>query len=375
MLNWKKIAAAGVLIMAASGGALAADRTIVILQSLTGVGGFVGAPATEGMKYAADEINATGFLGADKLKVIVADDASDKGQATAAVTRYAQDPSILAILGPTISSSDIPAAAVANDVKIPLFTMTLATDVLKAGPWSFISAAQTPDITMPILGDYALNTMKVKSCALVSLSDNQAYVDLAATFRAYVEPKGMKFTDFTGVKSADSDFSAISTRIVAENPECVLLFTTAPVAANLVIQLKQAGLDPKTKFLGQTALSSPAPVQIGGAAVEGVVFNADWAPGGSSAMGKAFAAGFKKAKNVDADNWNALGYSYMYVLATAIKNAGANPTRASILDALTHTKDVPIAAGNGTYTLDANRIPHYGVAFLTVKNGAFVPVQ
>ena len=45
----------------ASHAALAADRKIVILQALTGGAAFVGVPASDGMKFAADELNAKIF--------------------------------------------------------------------------------------------------------------------------------------------------------------------------------------------------------------------------------------------------------------------------------------------------------------------------
>ena len=131
-----------------SQGAQAADRKIVILQALTGGAAFVGVPASEGMKFAADELNAKNFLGADKIVVEVADSASARPQAMAAVTRYAADPSVLFILGPTTAPEAIPSAGVANDAKIGMKAMTNAVALLNAGPWGFISA-QPPVITMP----------------------------------------------------------------------------------------------------------------------------------------------------------------------------------------------------------------------------------
>ena len=358
----------------ASHSLLAADRTIVVLQALTGGAAFVGVPAVEGMKYAAEELNAKGFLGADKINVIVVDSATDRGQAMAAVTRYANDPNVLAILGPTTAPESIPSAAIANEIKVPMMAMTNAVAVLKAGPWSFISA-QTGDVTMPLLGDYAMNTLKVKSCASVNFADNEAYVDLAKLFRAHTEPKGLKFVESIGIKGSDTDFSAISTRIVAAKPDCVLFFTLGPVAANLMIQLRQAGIDPNVKFIGQTGIASPQLVKIGGAAVEGVVFNSDWTPGGSTPATKAFAEGYKKSRGTDADNWAALGYTYMSVMAHAVKAAGPNPTREKVRDALTKSKNVPVMAGAGLYSFDENRMPRYGSSFLTVKNGQFVGIQ
>jgi branched-chain amino acid transport system substrate-binding protein len=352
--------------------ALAADRTIVVLQAMTGGAAFVGVPAVEGMKLAAAELNAKNFLGADKLNIIVVDSATDRGQAMAAVTRYANDPNVLAILGPTTAPEAVPSASVANDLKIPMMPMTNAAAVLKVGPWSFISA-QTAETTMPILGDYVVNNLKVKSCAAIHFSDNEAYVDLARLFRAHTEPKGLKFVEYIGVRSNDTDFSAVSTRVVAAKPECVLFFTLGPVAANLAIQLRQAGLPSSVKLVGQTGVASPQLVKIGGAAVEGLVFNSDWTPGGSTPMGKAFAESYKKTTGKDADNWAALGYSYMTVMATAVKNAGPNPTREKVRDALTNTRNVPVPVGAGAYSFEpGSRLPRYGNAFLTIRNGEFV---
>ena len=96
----------------------AADRKIVILQALTGGAAFVGVPASEGMKFAADELNARNFLGGDKIVYEVADSASARPQAMAAVTRYAADPNVLFILGPTTAPESIPSAGVANDARI-----------------------------------------------------------------------------------------------------------------------------------------------------------------------------------------------------------------------------------------------------------------
>ena len=349
----------------------AADRKIVILQALTGGAAFVGVPASEGMKFAAEEMNARNFLGSgDKIVVEVADSASARPQAMAAVTRYAADPSVLFILGPTTAPESIPSASVANDAKIGMKAMTNAVALLAAGPWGFISA-QPPSITMPQLGDYAVDIAKVKSCATIRFTDNEAYVDLERMFVEHTEKRGMKFVDRTGIKQADSDFSAIATRIVAAKPDCVMLFTLGPSAANLAIQLKQAGLPANVKLIGQTGLSSPQLVSIGGAAVEGLVFNSDWTPGGNTPAAQAFAAAYKAKTGKDADNWAALGYSYMTVVAHAIKAASPNPTRERIRDALAKTKDVPVVVGTGKYSY-VDRIPTYGSVFLMVKDGKFV---
>ena len=351
--------------------AQAADRKIIIMQALTGGAAFVGVPTADGMKFAADELNARNFLGnGDKIVYEVVDSASARAQAMAGVTRYAADPSVLFILGPTTAVEAIPAAGVANDAKIGVKGLTNAVGMLNAGPWAFIST-QPPSITMPLLGDYAMDVAKVKACATIRFTDNEAYVDTERIFVEHVEKRGMKIVDRSGVKQADTDFSTIATRIVAAKPDCVMLFTLGPTAANLAIQLKQAGLPPNVRLLSQTGVASPQLLQIGGAAIEGLTFNSDWIPGGDTPMAKAFANAYKAKFGKDADQWAAIGYSLMNVLGSAIKAAGANPTRESVRDAMNKTKDVPVVIGAGKYSY-VNRIPTYGTSFLTIKDGKFV---
>ncbi len=366
--KWVGLAVAAGFAVAATT-ANAADRKIIVLQAVTGVASFFGVPVTEGIKFGLDELNAKGFLGADKIVYEVVDTNSGRAQAMAAVTRYAADPNVLMILGPSTAVEGIPASDVANDAKIPMKAMTVATGVLRAGSWSFISP-QPPQITMPQLADYAIDVSKVKSCATIRFADNEAYVDMEKYFVEHAEKRGMKFVDRSGIKVADSDFSAVSTRIVAAKPECIVLFTLGPSAANLIIQLKSAGLPASTKILGQTGLASPQLIQIGGTAVEGVIFNSDWTPGGSTPAGKAFSEAFKAKTGKDADSFAALGYSYVQVVGNAIKAASPNPTREKIRDALQKTKDVPVVVGTGKYSY-IDRFPSYGSVFLQVKGGKF----
>jgi branched-chain amino acid transport system substrate-binding protein len=365
-------ASAALVLATAATGAFAADRTVAVLQSLTGPAAFAGTAAVEGVKFAVDEVNATNFLGADKMKIFIDDDGTDRNQTTTAINRYARDPSILMVIGPTSAASALPAAAIANEQKLAIFSMTPASSVAKSGPYGFI-ATQPAEATMPVLGQFMLNDLKLKNCALVSIIDNEAYTLLTSNFRAYVEPRGMKFVDFAGVKSADSDFSAIATRIVQTKPECIFMVTTPEIGSNLTIQLKQAGLDPKVRLIGHTAFSSPALIKLGGAAVEGFIFYADWAPGGGTASAKAFAEAYKKAKGEEPGNFQAIGYNFVWVVAHAIKNAGPNPTRETVRNALAELKDVPTVLGSGKFTM-VDRMPTYGVNWLTVKDGKVVPL-
>jgi branched-chain amino acid transport system substrate-binding protein len=357
--------------LSAAGSVLAQENTIVILQAQTGVGAFAGAGAAAGAKYAADELIAKGFFDPLKIRVVVEDDASDRNQATSAFSRYARDPRVLMVLGPTIGPTAIAAGAVANEHKLAMMPLTNTPTVLATGPFSFLGS-QPASVTVPHIAKYAYDKMGARNCHIMSLSDNEAYVQWSKSFREEFGKLGGTIVSEAAVKSSETDFSAISTRLVSAKPECIFFATNAVVGANLTLQMHQAGISKNTRFIGQTGLSSPDLIKIAGAAVEGLVLAADWYPGGSNDMGRALSANYKRDKGVEVDNWIAMGYSFMQVAAHAVKNAGANPTRESVRDALAKTKDVPIVIGSGKYSYIGDRMPEYGVTFLKVSNGKFV---
>lgn len=357
---------------ATSYAAAAADYTVVVMQSLTGSAAFVGVPAKDGMLLAADEINRNQELGAgNTLKVLVADDAGDRAQALQLFTRYARDPNVLMILGPTSGAVAMTAAHAANDLKLPMLTTTNALEVIKAGPWSNI-LTQPAMVTIPVLASYAADKMKAKNCTVIGISDIEAYMTMQKTFESEVKARGVRIGAVEAIKGTDSDFSALATKVASRDQDCVFISATAPQAANIIIQLRQAGLAPQTRIIGHTTLASPDFVKRGGKAVEGVYFIGDWVPGGTDEFSRAFATAFKARHNVDAEQWAATGYSGMRIAATALKAAGPVPTRDTVRAALSQTKDVQVVVGTGRYSYNDQRIPRTGMNVLVVKNGQFV---
>ncbi|UUZ62814.1 ABC transporter substrate-binding protein [Polaromonas sp. P1-6] len=344
-----------------------------MLQSITGGAAFIGAQYKDGALLAAEEINRKQELGAgNTLKVTVADDSTDRAQTLALIKRYASDPSVLMILGPTSGAVAVAGAQAANDLKVPLLATSNSTDVLKAGPWSYI-LTQPGTTTLPFIANYAVEKLQVKNCTVIGIHDVEIYVSMQKVFEDVVKSRGTKIGSVEAIKGSDSDFSALATKVVGRDQDCVFISATAPQAANIIIQLRQAGLDPKTRIMGHNALSSPQFVDRGGKAVEGVYLIGDWVPGGSDDFSRAFNTSYKTKYNSEADNWAAVGYGGMRVAVAALKAAGPNPTRDAVRQAMAKTKDVPVAVGQGKYSLNAERVPFSGMRVLQIKDGKFVP--
>ena len=350
----------------------AAEHSVLVMQALTGPSAFVGVSVRDGMLLAIEESNKKQELGAgNSLKAITADDASDRNQTITLLQRHAADPSVLMVMGPTSGAAAVAGANAANDLKIPLMSTTNSFDVLKAGPWSHI-LTQPPAVSLPHIVKYAVDKLQIKNCTLIGIHDIEIYTLMQKQFEDGVKARGVRIDSVEAIKSSDADFSALATKVVSKDQDCVFVSATAPQGANIILQLRQAGLDPKVKILGHVTMTSPQFVQRGGAAVEGVYVMGDWLVGGRDDAGRAFARDFKAKYKNEADGWNAVGYSAMRVAITAIKNAGPNPSREAVRAAIAKTKDVPVVVGSGKYSFDEQRVPTYGMNVLQVKGGQFV---
>ncbi|SPJ25406.1 ABC transporter substrate-binding protein [Palleronia abyssalis] len=359
-------------IVATTAAAQAEDYKIVILQSQTGAAAFIGAPLSEGARLAADELNEAGFFGeGNKLVYEAADDATDRTQTMSLMTRYTADPDVLTIMGPTSSAVAGSAAQMAQERETHLFATGNSTEVLDAGKWGSIFT-QPYYVTTPAIGDYAIETLGVTKCVTIGIKEVEAYVALTRDFEEYMTENGVELLSSEGVSVNDSDFSSLATKLAGGDQDCIYISAPGAQGGNIVLQLKQAGLDPSVKIMGHTAFASAAYVEKGGGAVEGTYLMSDWVPGGSSEMGKEFAAHYQETYGKEADNWAAIGYSAMHVLANAMKAAGPNPTRESFNAAVNDVRDVEIVIGDLSFSYDDERVPHYGMNVLTVEDGEFV---
>lgn len=350
----------------------AEEYHISVVQSLTGPVAFIGAPMADGIVMAIDEINEKQLLGpGNVIKYTMGDDAGDRSQAITLLKRAAVDGRNLLMIGPTSGGIAVAVANAANDEKMPIYTTGAVRDVLKAGPWSNI-ISNLPDIAITHIAKYTVDTLKAKKCNIITILDNEAYISLAKGFQDYVEKHGVEVVSYEGIRQSETDFAALSHKMVQHPADCLFISAPPNAAANLIIQLKQAGLSPDTRIIGHNAFANQDMIRAGGPAVEGVYLMGDWNPSSSQEAARAFIESHKKKFGREPDNSAPTGYSAMMVVADALRRAGPSPTRQSVRDALVAAKDVDVIIGKGKYSFNEDRIPSYEMNILTIKDGKFL---
>ena len=373
MITRRTALAASAATLATRARAQAADIPIGVPMALTGPYAFVGVPIRNGIVTALEQANAEGKLWG-KIRIIEADDNSDKGQAVTLTNRMATVDKVLMILGPTSSIEGTAAAPVANDLKVPMFTSAVSADVLKAGPWSFKVTSSPADI-MAELGAYAAKTLAVKKAVFVFNRDNDGFVAQKNATRDVMKAAGVAVLGEEGILGSDTDFVALATKLADSGADCIFIASPAEQGANLLIQARQAGLPDSVKVIAPPSMASANFIKAGGKAVEGAVVVADYFEGSDTPLNKAFVATYRAKYKQAPDNWAAVGYALGSLAVDVLKAAGPGADRERVRVAFASIKDTPTVLGAGTYRFDENRAPHYGAAIITVKNGVFVAIR
>jgi branched-chain amino acid transport system substrate-binding protein len=350
------------------------DITVGVFNATTGVYAFGGVPIQNGMKLALEEANAQGLPGGNKFKIFEGDTAGDKGQAINLLNQFAKRDNAMIILGPTVSAEALAVGPVANELKVPMLAIGSSPGIPATGPWAFKIQATPADI-MGFLGKLAVEKLGIKRVILLHDQSNDGYVGQKNALGEYFKQAGTTIVADEKFVSSESNFLALATKMASLQTDGIFIAAPAEVGANLILQMRQAGLDAKVKFIAPSTFGSLNFIKAGGKAVEGTYIVSDYSPNNPSPMNVAFVKAYQARYNGVPDNWAAMGYAVGQVAVQAVKNAGPNPDRTKIRDELAKLNKVPMVLGNGTWTVDANRSPTYGGVLLQVKDGNFVTVQ
>ncbi len=353
--------------------AKADDVKIAAILSTTGTYAFVGVPLVNGIKMADEEMKAAGAYGPHTVTITYDDNRSDRQEAISLLTRRTQTDNADMILGPISSAEAMATGPVAVQLSVPMFTVAMTTEVLPLGQWIFKST-ETATTYMPPLANYIGEKLKPANCYLVSILDNPGYIIQKDVFRDTLKGLGVEILADEGILATDTDFTALSTKIVDADPKCLFVTTPPQQAANIILQAKQAGLSPDTIVAGDTGLGSAQFIDAAGAAGDGTLFPAIFVASFSDAT-KDFAKRYQEKYGIAPDHWAATGYSMVQIIAAAVNSIKGDVTRENLREALTATKDVPILMGSGKMTFGEGRVPKHGSIVMRVKGGSWEAVE
>jgi branched-chain amino acid transport system substrate-binding protein len=349
---------------------LPAEIKVGAVETLTGDNSAYGLSIRKGLELALSEINAGSFLGAAKIRLLFMDDKADKQEGISVFTRLIDDEKVSAIIGPTLSSTAFAADPIAQKAGVPVLgTSNTATGITAMGNFIFRDSLLQSGVVPGTLAAAAAKFHPQKA-ALLYESTNEFSKSEAEVFKAALQKLGIQLVATESYSKGDSDFRTQLGKLNARRPDIYVMSSLVGEAIPVLQQAREIGIT--QPIVGGNGFNSPAVIKNAKIAAEGLIVGSAWFIDSTAPKSRAFVAAFRRTYGADPDQFAAQAYDGMYILATAIKNAGS-ADRAAIRDALAAIRGLQGALGN--FSFDENRDPVHPSVSLVVKDGRFVLFQ
>jgi branched-chain amino acid transport system substrate-binding protein len=254
----------------------AAPYRIGFLAAVSGGASSLGEPERDSAVMLQEEINAAGgIIGPDGVRhpveILIYDTQSSADTAITLAKKLIDDEQVVAIIGPTTSTSAMAVIPVVQEAEVPLICMASSSaivDPVAERFWVF-KVAQSNAHTSPWQVRYA-QAMGWTKVANVYV-DNAYGEDGAQAIRDAAADAGIEIVLEETFGAADTDMSAQIVKIGASEAEGVLVTAIPPAAAIFTKQYRELGAT--QPLIHNSGVAMMSFIDLAGAAnAEGVVF-------------------------------------------------------------------------------------------------------
>jgi branched-chain amino acid transport system substrate-binding protein len=356
------------------------EITIGITITTTGPAAALGIPERNSLDFVPKEI------GGVPLKVIVLDDGGDPTNATTNARRFVTESRADIIMGSSITPSTIAVSNVANEAGIPHIGLAPFPITPDRAKWSV--AMPQP---IPIMGKVIYEHMKahnIKTVGYIGYSDS--YGDLWFNdFKMQAVPMGMTMVDEERFARPDTSVAGQVLKLVAANPDAVLVGASGTAAALPQTALRERGY--KGLIYQTHGAASMDFIRIAGKAAEGVlmasgpVMSPETQPDSALTKKPGLALNTAYEAKYGANSRSQFaGHSYdafevlKRVVPVALKTAkpGTGEFRDAIRQALLTEREIACSQGVYNFTeKDRYGLDDRSRIILTVKDGKYIPAQ
>jgi branched-chain amino acid transport system substrate-binding protein len=343
------IAAALVVASLGLGTAAQAQITVGFVTSQSGPASSIGLLYDRGMKAALEYATS---VGDEKVKVIQLDDGSDPSTATRNARKLIEENKVDLLIGTATAASSNAMVAVANELKVPLLSISpITVSPSDNGERWAICIPQPPGLMVKVVVD-RMQRDGIKKVAFIGFSD--AWGDLVYNgAQKPAEADGIKILTNERYARTDTSVTGQVLKMLATHPDAVLLGGSATQGALPPLALAERGY--KGPLYGTPALLNTDFVRVGGKAVDGVqvsagpVIVAEQLPDThfSKKISMTFRDAYQKANGAQpTDGFSAYSFDSWLIFMDAAKRAmakakpGTPEFRVALKDAIFATKDL-----------------------------------
>jgi branched-chain amino acid transport system substrate-binding protein len=292
---------------------------IGVITDRVGVSKPYSEPATEGVIFAADEINRRGGLLGRKIELLIEDDQS-RPDISAALARKLIDQGVVFILSVSLSPATQQQQTVTMEAKVPQMTPMNSADYLTTqldNPW-FWQTGPLGSVQGATLLAHA-RSKNLKRVALITDNSDLGQA-IAKAFRGAFEKSGIQLVADEVVARGATTAMPQMQKIRAADPEAMFLAGVL-TAENVLIFRAYKELGVRFPIHSSYNLSVPIYETVAKGLVDGITFVDAYDPDKPEV--KAFVAAYKKGTGKDPQNLHGYGYDGIMLVADAIRRAGS----------------------------------------------------
>jgi branched-chain amino acid transport system substrate-binding protein len=365
-----RILVLSIVLLAASASVFAAGPVKTykfgVMAPITGTNAEYGKGFQIATKMAADEINAKGEM---KIELVVKDSKGDPKESADIARQFADDPSIMAIIGDFSSSSCMAAAPIVDEAGLVLLSPTASNpNYASMSPFAF-SIMGRQDGEAPFFSTYLLKKYAgAKNIGVIWINSDwgkSSHDNLVAQ----AAKDGLNVVSDVNYIADEKDFSASIAKLRRGKPDHIVILDQGAVPT-IINQIAQAGWTD----VGITTLGPGTSQQIltlCGKNAEGLLLTTPFFFDENSKADMAWYNTFYKAAGFYPTVHPACAYDTVYLLVAAIKNSGDKVTRDSIRSNLKSYKGFVGLTGPIVFNANAGDI-FRKYLIVAVENGKFV---
>ncbi|HEY4924816.1 MAG TPA: ABC transporter substrate-binding protein [Roseiarcus sp.] len=340
--------------------------TIGVSGPLTGQNAQYGAQWKKGFDLALEEVNAKGVKGRP-LQYVFEDSQADPRQSVAIAQKFVSDPKIIVEVGDFSSTASMAASSIYQRAGLVQFGFTNShPNFTKGGDFMWSNSVSQAD-EQPRLAKYAAD-LGFKHVAVLYLNTDWGRSS-QAIFTQSAKSLGVDVVASEGYQPDEKDFRSTLVRVRDAQPDAIVLISYYADGALITRQTRSVGLT--QPIVASGSVYSPKFIELAGEAGNGVFTESNFFPGDARPEVQAFVTKFKAKYNEEPDDFNAVAYDTIILLAAVIDKYGLD--RTAIRDGLAEIKDVPsVIYGEASFDPQTRRVAGARAVYLVVKNGQFV---
>jgi branched-chain amino acid transport system substrate-binding protein len=320
-----------------------------------------------GAEIARDLTNAEGGINGRLVEIVFEDDKSDPKEGANIATKFANDKSIIGVVGPYNSSVTLAAAPIFNRNKLCDVAWAPSSPMItEAGDYIY-RVQYTDSVGADFLARWIVQEDGYKKVAIVYENTDYGLGILNVGKESIAKYGGEVVAEASYMSGQTKDFSSIITSVKAAKPDVVLLGSLYNEGALFAVQAKSLAFD--VPLYGNDSLFSDGLIEIGGKAVEGLRCFGGFFPDLDTPAVKKLAAAYKEKTGKDKpNNWVALSYDATMSVIEAMKKTDAK-SREDVKKGLDSFE--PYDGATGTFVFDENGDVQKELVKHIVKDGEF----